>query len=462
MSWLARNVFPIGVAAAAFTLAVGLAASDPDTYWHLASGQWMIDHRAILRTDVFSSTAAGAPYSVGEWLGEVVLAQVFALAGWTGLAIFGAAMVAVAAFFLARLSRRDGAPLIAALIVCIAALVVSKSRWTDRPAIFTFVLFPVVLELLYRARAGSRAALLAIPPLILLWANLHGGYVIGIGLVAAFTIEALVRRRTAVAPLAIALVASVLLSFLDPETFGVTGAAAHVFAPPRFISEELPPDVLESTGLVFALFVLAMVTIALFKAGPAGAGLLELLLFIPLLWLALSAQRHLMYFVFAATPFVAAGIGRLWATVRPRSRPLVALPRPAAAALALILCAAAIVSATGALPRPDERAYPVGALDALRSGRGVLLNEYSWGGYLIEQVPERKVFIDGRLFPFSPGILRDYLDAVDLHPTWKDVLAKYDVNEVLLPPTKALAVALREDGWRVRASGPTFVLLARP
>ena len=58
--------------------------------------------------------------------------------------------------------------------------------------------------------------------------------------------------------------------------------------------------------------------------------------------------------------------------------------------------------------------------------------------------------------------VRDYLDAVDLHPEWKDVLVKYDVSEVLLPPTKALAVALREDGWRVRASGPTFVLLARP
>ena len=459
MSWLGRNAFPIGVAAAAFALAVGLPASDPDTYWHLASGQWMIDHRAILRTDVFSSTVAGAPYSVGEWLGQVVLAQVFAIAGWMGLAIFAAAMVAIAAFFLARLSRREGAPALAALIVVVAALIVSKSRWTDRPAIFTFVLFPVVLELLYRARAGSRASLAAIPPLILLWANLHGGYAIGIGLVAAFALEALVRRRSDFAPLAFALVASVALSFLDPETFGATGAAAHVFAPPRFITEELPPDVLEATGLVFALFVLATVAIALLRG---GGGLLELLLIIPLLWLALSAQRHVMFFVFAAAPFVAAGGARLYATISPRSRSFAALPPRAAASLALLLCAGAVASVFGVPPDPDERAYPVGAVEALRSGGGVLLNEYAWGGYLIERVPERKVFIDGRLFPFYPGVLRDYLDAVDLHPAWKDVLAKYDVREVLIPPTKALAVALREDGWRVRASGPTFVLLAKP
>src|SRR5258708_32398424 len=71
MSWLARNAFPIGLAAAGFTLAVGFPTGDPDTYWHLASGQWMLDHREILRTDIFSSTVSGQPYSVGEWLREI-------------------------------------------------------------------------------------------------------------------------------------------------------------------------------------------------------------------------------------------------------------------------------------------------------------------------------------------------------------------------------------------------------
>src|SRR5438067_3813979 len=183
----------------------------------------MLDHREILRADIFSSTVSGQPYSVGEWLGEIVLTLVFNAGGWTGLAIFRAILVAIAAFFLARLSRRGGAPLVAALLVVIWALVVSKTRWTDRPAIFTFVLFPVVLDLLYSARAGSRRALVAIPPLILLWANLHGGYAIGIALVLAFTIEALARRRPDVVPLALALAASIALSFVDPEAFGVGG-----------------------------------------------------------------------------------------------------------------------------------------------------------------------------------------------------------------------------------------------
>jgi hypothetical protein len=458
VSWIARNAFPIGLAAAGFTLAVGYPTGDPDTYWHLASGQWMLDHREILRADIFSSTVSGQPYSVGEWLGQIVLTVVFNAGGWAGLVIFRAALVGIAAFFLARLSRRGGAPLVGALLVVVWALVFSKTRWTDRPAIFTFVLFPVVLDLLYSARTGARRSLLAIPPLVLLWANLHGGYAIGIALLLAFAVEAIIRRRPTSVPLILTLLASVALSFVDPETFGLAGAAGHALSPPRFISEEAPPDVLEASGFIFAAFVLAALGVALLY----GGGPLDAILLIPLLWLALSAQRQLAFFVFAATPFVAAGVARLYASVRPRAAPLRPLPPAAAAALALLLCAGALVSAIGVPVAPDEHAYPSGAVAALRTGSGTLINEYDWGGYLIYRVPERKVFVDGRLFPFYPAVLRDYRDAVELRSNWKDVLAKYDVREVLLTPGKPLAVALREDGWKVRAEGPTFVLLAKP
>jgi hypothetical protein len=455
---IARNAFPLAVAAAAFTLAVGFPSSDPDTYWHLASGRWMLDHREILRHDIFSSTIAGQSYSVGEWLGEVVLALAFQAGGWAGLAIFRAVLVAVAAFFVARLSRRGGAPLIAAAIVVALAFVATRSRWTDRPALFTLVLFPVVLDILYQARSGSRRALVAIPPLILLWANLHGGYALGIALVLAFTVEAFALRRRDAVPLALTLAASVALSFVDPETFGVGGAAAHALAPPRVIREEAPPDVLEASGSVFAAFVLATLAVALLEGGTV----LDALLLIPLLWLGLSGQRHLGFFLFAATPFVAAGAARLAARVLPRLAAPRPLPPAAAAALALLLWIGAVASAAGAPREPDERSYPTGAVAALRDGSGTLLNEYGWGGYLSYRVPERKVFIDGRFFPFQGAIFDDYRRAVELRPGWKDVLARYDVREVLIAPGRPLAVALREEGWRERASDDTFVLLARP
>src|SRR5712692_2923213 len=117
MSWLARNAFPIGLAAAGFTLAVGYPTGDPDTYWHLASGQWMLDHREILRADIFSSTVSGQPYSVGEWLGEIVLYLAYLAGGWTGLVILRGLLVAVSAFFLTRVALRGGSPVIVAVPV---------------------------------------------------------------------------------------------------------------------------------------------------------------------------------------------------------------------------------------------------------------------------------------------------------------------------------------------------------
>jgi len=451
-------LFPLCAAAGAFAIAATVPLVDPDMYWHLASGQWMLDHHEILRSDVFSSTVAGQPYSVGEWLGELVFAVVFNVGGWAGLAIFRALLAAAAAFALAGLSRRRGAPLIAALLVVAWAVVFSKTRWIDRPAIFTLVLFPVVLDLLYAARAGSRRALMLIPPLILVWANLHGGYAIGLALVLAFTVEAAARGRSEFVPFASALVASVGFSFIDPETFGVAGAAAHAIAPPRFISEEAPPDILEPAGLIFGGFVLATLGLAML----CGGILLDAVVLIPLLWLALSAQRHLAFFVFAATPYVAAEGSRLYLRLRPHGTPMRPVPRRLSIAIGMLFAAAAVASAIGRPSAPDEQSYPRGAIAALRTGSGTLLNEYDWGGFLIYHVPERKVFVDGRLFPFYPAVLRDYRDAVELQPDWKDVLVKYDVREALLTPAKPLAVALREDGWRVRAEGQTFVLLAKP
>jgi len=452
---LAPHAFPIGLAAATFVLASGYATGDPDTYWHLASGQWMLDHRELLRTDIFSSTVPGKPYALGEWLGEIALTLVFNAGGWTALVAFRALLAAVASFFLGRVSRAMGAPVVAALVVVVWTIALAKTRWTDRPAIFGLVLFVVVLDLLFHARAGSRRALFALPPLVLLWANLHGSYPLGIGLVLAFSLEAVLVRRADAPRFLAALVACIVLSFLDPDTLGIGGAASHAFTPPRFISEEAPPDVLTPAGLIFAAYVLASLGFAL----VVGGILLEALLVIPLLWLGLSAQRQLGFFVFAATPFLAAAVAQILFRRRRAFRPW---PPAAAGALAVVLSVVAIASVVTVPSIPDETGYPTGALAAVRSGSGTLLNEYDWGGYLIYRAPERKVFVDGRLFLYLPHVLADWDNAVQLRPDWREILRRYDIAEILLRPSRPLVVALREEGWRVRAEGANFVLLARP
>jgi hypothetical protein len=450
----AWRLAPLYVAAAAFAIAVSLPGGDPDTYWHLASGKWAVEHGQLLRADVFSSTANGLPYSVGEWLGELAIYGAYVLGSWAGIAVLRATLVAVGAFFITRVVLR-AAPAPFALAVTALALALSEITWTDRPQLFTFALFPIVLELLIAARAGRTRLLLAVPPLILLWTNLHGGYALGLALVAIFGAEAVLTRRNAM-PFAAAAVLAVAASFIDPGSLGLGAAAAHATSPPRFIVEEAPPDVLRPAGFVFALFGLATLGLAIARGGT----LLDALLLVPLFWLGLSAQRHMPYFALAATPYIAAGLSELWWRWRPASR--FALPRPVIVGMGAGLVAMIAASVATAPFAPIETQYPTAARAKLAATSGNLLNEYDWGGYLIWRVPERRVFIDGRLFLFLPDVLTEYEEMVFVHPGWRDQLDRHAIVQVLLRPDRPLVVALRELGWTVVSEDATALLLQRP
>ena len=451
----ARSLAPWLVACAAFALAVERAPADPDMYWHLASGRWMIEHGQLLRSDVFTTTIAGQPYSVGEWLGEVILAAAYTAGGWTGVVLLRGLLVAVAALFLTRSALRAGAPLVTAIPIVSLALVLSSIVWTDRPHLFTLALFPLLLDLLLAARDGATRRLLIVPPLLLVWTNLHGGYVLGLAVLAIFALDALAGRRHA-RVFAAAAVLGALATLLDPGALGAAGAVAHASAPPRFIVEESPPDPLTPAGALFAAFIAVTLAVAL----RSGGTMLDALLLAPVLVLALSAQRHMPFFAFAAAPYLALRLGTL---VPPSLR---ALPRrvvPGALVGAAAGIGAALLVALATLPAaPDEAAYPAAAVAELAAGDGALLNEYDWGGYLIWHAPDRHVFIDGRLYPFLPGVFDDFQTLVSLREGYRDVLARRGIDTVLLRPDRPLAGALVEDGWRRVDGTATWVLLVRP
>jgi hypothetical protein len=444
---------PISIAAATFILAVGLPARDSDTYWHLATARWSVEHGTLLQHDVFSSTVAGHPYGVGEWLGELALYASYLAGGWAGIAMLRAALIAGAAFFITRVVARSGAPLAVVLPLVAAVMGVSAPTWSDRPQLWSLLLLPLLLDLLLEARDGRPRWLVMLPPLFLVWANLHGGYTLGLAVIGAFTVESIVRRRPFAWGLALALGAAALATFANPSPFDAgTTAREDLLAPPRFITEFLPPDVLTPAGALFAILTLAALGAALLVGGE----LVDALLLGPLLWLGLSAQRHTVFFAIVAAAFVA----RALRTMHPW--PASPLPGFARGAIAAILCAAALGASFGAPVGPDERAFPAAALPSLRSGDGRLLNEYDWGGYLIWTLPERPVFIDGRYVPYLGGVLADFRDVVGLTPDWREILRTYDVREALLRPSRPLAVALAEDGWSVVASTDRWVYLRRP
>ena len=134
-----------------------------------------------------------------------------------------------------------------------------------------------------------------------------------------------------------------------------------------------------------------------------------------------------------------------------------ALGRASVVGLGALVLAVAVAAAPD---RVDETGYPSAALAALPSGPGVL-NQYDWGGYLIYAAPRTPVFIDGRLFPYVPGVFDDYRAIVNAHPGWSDVAARRGVRAMIVRSSDPIAVRAPERGWRVAYADAIAVVLLR-
>ena len=459
----------IVLAAMAAALALLQAPSDSDLFWHLSQGEWTVDHGSVLDKDIWSFTRDGTAYNTGAWLGDVVMALVYRAGGWLGLDVLRAVLVGIAAFFTARVTLRVQPHAGWATLTVLATVLVSRMVWGDRPQLFTLALFPLTLDILMSARLeGHMRRLLVLPPLFILWANLHNAFVIGLVAIAVFGIEAFLEASRPMRwPFAIALVASVIATQLNPAGGGaIKRAAAYGALLPGWIVEDRPLDILTGAGFVFALLFIAAIGTAMLAgregiARRLGAPLLWPGLIVPFSVLALAIQRETPYACMVLAPFVAAMLPSVIG--RPMVRELL-IPRAAAFAGAAILAALLIVELFAAAPRePDLSAYPTAAVALLRDTKGNLLNEYDWGGYLIRYAPEHKTFIDGRGEAlFLPDVLDDFQHVVALAPNYRDVLKRWDIAVVLLRPDRPLAGALRDDGWRLVGGDARWVLLSRP
>ena len=163
-----------------YGLIAGLrTVGDPDIGWQLATGRWIVQHRSIPYTDVFSYTVHGA-----EWiypvLSQLLFYGVFVLGGYTLLSWLGAATTVGT---VAMLVRRGQTP---ALILAILALPMVAERTTPRAEMFTELLFAAFVSILWHYHRSGRGPLWTLPILMCLWVNLHLGFIAGLGMCGAY------------------------------------------------------------------------------------------------------------------------------------------------------------------------------------------------------------------------------------------------------------------------------------
>lgn len=452
------------IAGAAFGAAsTALPLGDNDVFWHLATARETLAH-GLIRTDLFSWTVAGQPIPTDQWLGQLLWYWAYLAGGWSGILGLRTITVALIAGTVVwtALRERPRNPLVA-VGAALPALILLRVVSVERPELFGFLCFALLVALLRSARAASRRALVALPFLIAIWAELHGSFAVGLILVLAMCVEGWIRddpaRRRGYLLVAMAATAATLLTPSGPGVW--LGPGSHLTDPPRMIQEEGVPDVTTFPGLVFAVaIILTFGVAALTRRRRPGA----VVLLVPVLLLSLTAIRQTPYFVIAAAPFLAGQASETLTAVRARGRTGRVIPPPgrrldlAAGIIGLVVLAGAVAAGPAG---PDLRRYPSATLASLTPGPG-LLNDYDWGGFLIWSSPATPVFIDGRLIPYRPTVVGDYVSILEARPGWRELVARRGIREMLVRADAPVSVRARDLGWPVRAVDDAAVLISVP
>ncbi|HMG78037.1 MAG TPA: hypothetical protein VK591_05100, partial [Xanthobacteraceae bacterium] len=181
-----RGLLPLWVGAliyALFLVAGNRLLIDPDTMWQITVGQWISDHRAVPETDVYSFTMRGQPWISTQWLAQVLYAKAYAISGWSGPVVLAATVIAATFGMFARfLSRRLSES--TTLVFIAAALALTVPHLLARPHVLALPVMVAWVGGLIAAADRRGAPSFWLLPLMALWANLHGGFVFGLVLIA--------------------------------------------------------------------------------------------------------------------------------------------------------------------------------------------------------------------------------------------------------------------------------------
>jgi hypothetical protein len=417
-----------------------MVAADGDACMHWRVGEWMLENKQIIRADVFSHTRTGAPIISKEWLSEILFALAGRLGGLYGIAVVGALLIATTFALLHRQLLREGNDALVATGVTLLAASAACTHWLARPHAFSFLMILLWNGALRRfQRTGDvRPLLTTLGGLTLLWVNLHGGYLAGFLVLGMYWTGAAMERdrRKLGALTAVGLLCGVV-SLLNPN-----GYKLHVHNI-RFLQSEFFKNWLAEYASIrfdtpdafgFSLWLaLLFFTLALCrpKLSPTAA-----LVLISWTYFGLYAARNIPLMAILGAPIIAPALSE---AARNRWRSLSGWPVVVAVAVVAIAC----------IPRPTTipgDRWPVKALEFIKQHpdrfTGNMFNQYMWGGYLMEVLPERKVFVDGRADFYGATLVKEFDGVTELRTNWTQILAKYHVGWTLMPTDHQLNIAL--------------------
>jgi hypothetical protein len=445
----------------AIATAACLMPAQHDTWWLLRAGHDMWAAGRVLLTDTFSHTVDGAFWPNHEWLSEMLFYGVYAIGGLPLLTLASALVVTTA---WAIVWAQTPGPPRAKFLLTAFVIASASTTWSLRAQVLSLLLVTITMALLRRRRY------VWLPVVFFFWANLHGAVLLGVLLLGAALVAALVEDVDALPRLVLVSALCVLATSLTPlgwqfwldmpRSLGrIRQLGIDEWTAPRFASLSLLP---------FWVTIAALIALA----ATRGRALLRdptarrdgqitmcacALVLVPL---ALTAVRNVPPFLMLAVPAIAALFPRVPLLTRSRST-----SRPwlnCAIATAAALVAATVVTSAYAM-RPVRLHWtplPAASITALNGCHGNIYNRYDEGGYLIWFAPGRKVFLDGRQDPYPPSLIKEQL-RVESSGDFESLFRHYDVRCAYVPAASRLTAGLLRAGWTPLFRDSDWTVLAR-
>ena len=455
-----RDLIPLLVAVVLIPAVLGSSKTifnDGDVSWHIATGQWILNHRAIPHADPFSFTRLGAPWVPIEWLAELAYALAYRLDEYAGVAaLVTAALIALHAIIFSNALRFVRPWLAVCMLVGVDAVLVPMML--ARPHLLVWPLLAFWMSLMLRAREEDRAPPIAAALLMTLWANLHGSWVFGLAIACASGLEALVTSEDWMRTLRQWLVfGTACIAAVFINAIGIDGVL-HPFRIAGLktltLIDEWKPSNPEVTPWFFAVLALVLALIAWKR--PRLHWVRWILLGV-LLAFALWQVRQQAMLAIVAAMVLPAGFSR------EARRPALDFGTDAVFASSLAL-ALIVVRAILPLSPSESESNPWKLIAAvppqLRSQP--VLNGFSMGGPLI--LSGIRPYIDGRGDVYGDSMMLDYAqiskgDAA----AFSRAVDRWNIRWAILPNDyKALVALLDQSGeWRRIASDQAGAIYVR-
>lgn len=414
LQYAAEATLLAGIGAIAFALK--LSVLDPDVWWHLKVGDWIVHHMAVPHVGILSRTAAQRPWVAYSWGYEVMLSRAYAWFGLVGIGVFGTLLTLIVAYSVYWMARRLSAQFWLSVLLSIAAFSAFLFNGMPRPFFFSIALFCVMLTLILEAhRTGRQQLLYWLPLIFMLWANLHIQFVYGLFVLGlyvgvnlaqtiaksgGFALECLAPMELPAKPLLAITGASFAATLIGPNTYHPYISVLE-YSQAKFsyqVIVELQPLSFRGFSHFVELFLGA--------AGFYAVGfrkkldLFKLLLMVATVVIAFRTMRDAWFLCASAVACIA--------DVAPEERaPETQEIRETWSGFSGVVLAVAVLLTLftrgtdfneRALDRTISGTYPVNAVNFLRQNPvpGPLYNNLNWGGFLMWYMPDHPVAIDGR------------------------------------------------------------------